>query len=90
MKLLDYLRLDTEEKKRILWKEGTIIDVYCDNGRAVTLYYVYNFFVEITASAADWEIVDLIPYKSGFRVPQSEKKKKEEKMAQRINYYFLL
>jgi hypothetical protein len=89
MELLEYLRSKPEEKNNILNKEGIILDTEIENGLAVILYFVNYFFVEVTIDIENDRIVDLIPYKRGFRLPRGYENGMKNK--ERTNdHYFLL
>ena len=61
MILLDYIRLDFNEKSKLLWKEGTIVDVQVEKDVVISLFYIYDFFVEVTVSIDKREVMDIIP-----------------------------
>lgn len=85
MTLLEYIKLNPEEKSGIIKASGSEIDQYVEKGRVITVYRVHNFFVEISVCLANGKLVDLIPYKRGFSLSLTNKKR-----ADSLNYYFLL
>lgn len=89
MTLLNYIRLDLNEKSKLLWKEGTIVDVHVDKDVVISLFYIYDFFVEVTVSINKREVIDIIPYKRGFSFSKAKQKQKElsEKKAECADFF---
>lgn len=64
----EFARLDNNEKSMELMSHGLLLDKDQEKERSVNLYYLNGFFVEETISKALNRVVDIIPYKHGFRL----------------------
>jgi hypothetical protein len=66
--LSDFLKLNFTQRSQILHKNGLLLDSDVYKGERVNLFYLGNFFAEETLNSITWELKDVIPYKTGFRL----------------------
>ena len=85
MTLLEYIRLDEEQKRGVIDRIGHKIDQYVEKELIISVYRVYNFFVETIIDPLDGRVVDLIPYKGGFGFYL-----RAHKRVQLLNHYFII
>jgi hypothetical protein len=63
------------EKALILRKEAKFIDEYTDNnGERIFVYYLNGFFIEAVTNVG--VIIDVVPYKRGYKVNKDEQDNK--------------
>jgi len=63
-----FMKMQANEKTSTLTKNGQLLDSYSHNGQKTNLYYLNGFFVEETIDLLTNKLIDLIPYKHGFRL----------------------
>ena len=64
----EFTALDINERANLLWEKGIFLDRYRDNEKGINLYYLHNFYVEVTISNNPTEeIIDISPFKNGIR-----------------------
>ena len=92
MTLLEYIKLDDVIKNELILNDGLLLDMYFENDKRISLFSLYDFFVEVTISDKENMILDVIPYESNFRfgLRQKEKKETHKTKIDLINYYFLI
>ena len=61
-------RLSQTEKVELLKKTGILMDTDEDGDNTVKLYFLYGFFVEMILCRHSKALIELIPYKNGYRV----------------------
>ena len=66
----EYSKLTNAEKVQVLKDEGLFLEKYNDGGNLIFVYYLRNFFVEITYK--DNQFVDAIPYKRGYKLNKQD------------------
>lgn len=68
LKIGDFLKLSVSEKADVLKESGVLIDNYQDMNNNVKVYYINNFFVEVTYDPSKNNIKDFLPFRSGFKL----------------------
>ena len=63
-----FARMNNTEKKSVLSRNGLLLDVDKNKGQSVNLYFLDGFFVEETVSQPENKVLDIIPYKHGYRL----------------------
>lgn len=64
----EFAKLNDEDKATELMNNGVLLDKDLEKEQAVNLYYLNGFFVEETISKKQNRVVDIIPYKHGYRL----------------------
>ncbi|MCC6371724.1 MAG: hypothetical protein IT236_12015 [Bacteroidia bacterium] len=64
----EFAKMNNSEKTNILHNKAVLLDNDIEKEEAVNLYYLNGFFVEETISAKKGGVVDIIPYKHGYRL----------------------
>jgi hypothetical protein len=60
----EYTQLDQDVQANILTEKGICFDSYRDKDKTVSVYFLFDFFVEVTNSSDKSEIT---PYRKGYR-----------------------
>lgn len=81
----DFNKLSITEKKELLSAEGIFLDLESEDDLVTRLYFLNGFFVEEVFSRSKNEIVELIPYKKGFKI---ESYLKNDSSLNERPYYF--
>lgn len=68
LKISDFVKLSVNEKSDVLNASGVLIDNYQDSGNNIKVYYLSNFFVEVTSDSSKNNIKDFLPFRSGFKL----------------------
>lgn len=68
MQIYEFLALNINDKADLVWQNGKFIDKYADLTYSVNLYFLFNFFVEVSYSVKENKITDITPFKKGFRL----------------------
>lgn len=63
-----FARMNNTEKKSMLNSSGLLLDVDLEKEQSVKLYFLDGFFVEETISHPENKVLDIIPYKHGYRL----------------------
>lgn len=72
MTIFEFAKQDHEEKITELKYEAVLLDTYMDNKNRVSIYYLHNFFVEVLTNLTEGTLIDIIPYKRGFKLNKHE------------------
>ena len=64
----EFARLNDQDKATELMNNGLLLDKDLEKEHDVNLYYLNGFFVEETISKKQNRVVDIIPYKHGYRL----------------------
>lgn len=64
----NFVKLDQIQKLRLLKEQGIFLDSDNEKDTITKLYFLNGFFVEEILSRKDQEIVDIIPYKQGYKI----------------------
>lgn len=64
----DFAKLNREQKEMLLKEEGILLDLESDTKTFTRLYYLDSFFVEEVVNRNSNEIIDIIPYKQGYKL----------------------
>jgi hypothetical protein len=64
----DFVKLDTNEQIKLLKKEGVFIDQDLEKETITCLYFLQGFFVEVTFGKDTKDLIDIIPYKQGYKI----------------------
>ena len=67
MTLLEFLHLTLKQKTVEVFERGTVLETEKVYDDTFLLYYLDNFFVEITMSQ-EQGIIDITPFKTGYRL----------------------
>jgi hypothetical protein len=65
MTIYDYARSSAEEKKLLITEEAILIEKFDDKNNTVYIYYLDDFFVEITMHNS--VILENLPFKRGYK-----------------------
>lgn len=64
----DFVKLSKPRKMEVLRSYGTFLDQDCEEDTVTSLYFVHGFFVEEVSSKKNNEVLELIPYKQGYKL----------------------
>lgn len=62
-----FVHLKTTDKQQWLKSKGLLVDKDHDKQQVINLYYLKGFFVEEILSVSGNTLIDIIPYKHGFK-----------------------
>ena len=63
-----FAKLTKTEQETLLVEEGVFLDLDCEKETTTRLYFLQGFFVEEIFNRNLNEIVDVIPYKQGYKI----------------------
>ncbi|WP_317898317.1 hypothetical protein [Aurantibacillus circumpalustris] len=66
--IVDFVRLNTAQQVTVLLQEAILLDIDTEKVLTTRLYLYKGFFVEETFNRVSNEIVDIIPFKQGYRI----------------------
>jgi vesicle coat complex subunit len=66
--MVDFVRLNKVQQITLLTEEAILLDLDTEKSTITRLYFYKGFFIEEVFSRDLNEIVDIIPYKQGFRI----------------------
>lgn len=64
----DFARLNKSQQTVILNQHGLFLDADLENDTLTRLYFLKGFFVEVIFSKKLNTVVDMIPYKQGYKL----------------------
>lgn len=67
-KVKDFLKLPSAQKADLLHKKGLLLDSDVYKEERVNLYYIDGFFAEETINYITWELKDVVPFMSGYKI----------------------
>ena len=68
MTINDFTKLNFSEKMSLIDTDAQLIDSYIDKNQEIMIYYIFDFFTEVTVNYKTQCITDVIPYKRGFKL----------------------
>jgi hypothetical protein len=68
MTIYEFTALDINARAEFLWKNGIFLDNYLDEENAFNIYFLKEFFVEVIVSKPNDEIINVVPFKAGYRL----------------------
>jgi hypothetical protein len=60
----EYTQLDQDLQTHLLNEKGICFDTYSDKGNKISVYYLFDFFVEVSNKSGKTEIT---PFRKGYR-----------------------
>jgi hypothetical protein len=63
-----FIKMPVLERAHLLRTAGTLLDSDSNKGEKNNLYYLHGFFVEETLTEKSEQIVDIIPFRQGYRI----------------------
>jgi hypothetical protein len=66
--LIKFINMNLNEQSELLRREGILVDCDIENGRSTSLFYLQGFFAEETISVSENKILEIIPFKQGYKV----------------------
>jgi hypothetical protein len=70
MEMYEYTKLNSNEQKRILKEEGLFLEKYQDGENTIFVYYLDDFFVEVTFKGNLY--IDTLPFKRGYKLNKQD------------------
>lgn len=67
-KVQDFLKLPSAQKAELLHKRGLLLDSDVYKEERINLYYIDGFFAEETLNYITWELKDVVPFMSGYKI----------------------
>jgi len=64
----DFVKLNIHEQSELLLEEGVILDLDSDYDTLTRLYFLDGFFVEEIICKRTNEVLEVIPYKQGYKL----------------------
>lgn len=72
----DFVKLSKIEQVNLLRKDGIFLDQDSEKEEITCLYFLKGFFVEVAFGGTASELLDIIPYKQGYRLSMLLRAKK--------------
>jgi hypothetical protein len=73
--LHSFIKQDVNSQLRTLKEKAIMLDQDSENGQSTILYFLKGFYVEETFSILDNKVIDIVPFKRGFKVERFLKEK---------------
>jgi hypothetical protein len=64
----DFVKLTKNMQSEVLHEYGTILDLDSEKTTYTKLYFLHGFFVEEIIDRKDNSLIEIIPYKQGYRI----------------------
>lgn len=64
----DFAKMSKEDQCSLILKNGMFLDADIEKDSLVKLYFLNGFFVEEVVSLHEDKVIDIIPYKQGYRL----------------------
>lgn len=72
MTINEFIKLNFLKKMILIENKALLIDIYTENHKKISTYYIFDFFVEVIVDEKSQYIIDVIPYKRGFKVKEEK------------------
>ncbi|MCW3075942.1 MAG: hypothetical protein JWO32_551 [Bacteroidetes bacterium] len=66
--LYNFIKLNKSDQLNVLRDKGVRLDRDIENDKIISLYFINGFFVEETLSLADGMVVEILPFKQGYKI----------------------
>ncbi len=66
--IYEFSRLSFAEKAELIKSQGVFLENLGDAGNEINLYYLQGFFVEVEVNKLQNIVVDITPFKQGYRI----------------------
>jgi hypothetical protein len=63
----DFVKLGKNQQNTLLKSKGILLDLHSEKTTCTELYSLSGFFVERITSLNKQDVIDIIPYKQGYR-----------------------
>lgn len=73
--LTDFIKKDFTSQSLILKENALMLDQYTEKDKTVNLYFLEGFFVEETVSGKENKVIDILPFKQGYKIEKLLEKK---------------
>ena len=64
----NFVKLSLDEKAELIKKKGVFLENFGDAGNEINLYYLQGFFVEVEVNKLQNLVVDIIPFRQGYKI----------------------
>jgi hypothetical protein len=64
----DFVRLNQSQQINLLKEKGLFLDLDSEKTTLTKLYFINGFFVEEVINRKKNSVIDIIPYKQGYRI----------------------
>lgn len=85
MDIFEFAKLTQEKKEEVLHTQAMLLECFTEKDKHFTIYYMPSFFVEVSTNITSKSIIDIIPYRRGFKV-----EKEKDKLYENFKNKFLL
>lgn len=66
--IYEFARLTLVEKAELISNQGVFLENLGDSGNEINLYFLNGFFVEVEINKLQNMIVEIMPFKQGYKV----------------------
>ena len=66
--IYNFVKLSLEEKFDLIKKKGVFLENLGDAANEINLYYLQGFFVEVEVNKLQNFIVDITPFRQGYKI----------------------
>jgi hypothetical protein len=74
MDIFEFAKLKQEKKEEILHTQAMLLECFTEKDKHFTIYYLPSFFVEVSTNVQTKNIIDIIPYRRGYKVEKEKNK----------------
>jgi hypothetical protein len=74
LNIYEFARLSLNQKADLVRKKGVFLENLGDGGNEINLYYLLGFFVEVEVNKLQNLIVDITPFKQGYKINRYQDK----------------
>ena len=68
MDIFEFAKLRPEKKEELLHTNAMLLECFTEKDKHFTIYYLPSFFVEVSTNIQTKNIIDIIPYRRGYKV----------------------
>lgn len=68
MKISEFAMMELDDRINLVWNKGVFIDNFSDTEHIVSLYFLENFYVEVSVSKSNQEIKEICAFKKSIRI----------------------
>ena len=74
MDIFEFAKLKQEKKEELLHTSAMLLECFTEKDKHFTIYYMPSFFVEVSTNIQTGNVIEIIPYRRGFKIEKESDK----------------
>lgn len=74
MDIFEFAKLNPQKKEETLHTQAMLLECFTEKDKHFTIYYLPSFFVEVSTNVTTKNIIDIIPYRRGYKIEMEKDK----------------